>query len=449
MKKSGNIIVVDDSKHVLTALKLLLSGSFETVTLLPSPKTLLNTIAESHPDILLLDMNFSTGINTGNEGLFWLEEVHTHYPDLPVVLFTAYADIRLAVEALKRGASDFVVKPWNNADLLESLRMAINKNKTEKQQPENSDTNEVFLGQSKAMQEVLELADRIGETSAHILITGENGTGKGILADYIHARSARRGQPMLRVDMGALSETLFESELFGHVRGAFTDAKSDRAGKFESASGGTIFLDEIGNLSLPLQAKLLAVLQQKTVTRVGSNTPIPIDVRIISATNRDLVAAVAEGDFREDLLYRLNTIHIEMPPLRRRQEDILPMANFFIRRYAHQYKKEIAALSPKEEDLLCNYPWPGNVRELQHCVEKAVILNHNGQLSFNDLTGYNNAEVVRHKPLQEEHPQTLEELERSAIEQALERNGSNLSHAAQELGISRQTLYNKMKRYGL
>lgn len=246
MKKSGNIIVVDDNKHVLTALKLLLTGSFETVTLLPSPKTLLSTIVEVHPDVLLLDMNFSTGINTGNEGLYWLDQVRSRFPDLPVVLFTAYADIRLAVEALKRGASDFVVKPWNNAELLESLRMAMNKAASTQVTATPKEGDSVFLGKSKAMREVLELADRIGDTAAHVLITGENGTGKGVLAEYIHARSPRSRQPMLTVDMGALSETLFESELFGHVKGAFTDAKSDRVGKFETASGGTIFMDEIG-----------------------------------------------------------------------------------------------------------------------------------------------------------------------------------------------------------
>ena len=450
MKKSGSIIVVDDNKHVLTALKLLLTGSFETVTLLPSPKTLLSTIVEVHPDVLLLDMNFSTGINTGNEGLYWLDQVRGRFPDLPVVLFTAYADIRLAVDALKRGASDFVVKPWNNAELLESLRMAMNKavNSQPSATPQKDDDS-VFLGTSKAMREVLELADRIGDTAAHVLITGENGTGKGVLAEYIHARSPRSRQPMLTVDMGALSETLFESELFGHVKGAFTDAKSDRAGKFETASGGTIFMDEIGNLSLPLQAKLLAVLQQKVVTRVGSNTPIPVDVRIISATNTDLPLAVAEGRFREDLLYRLNTIHIEMPPLRRRREDIVPMALFFMHRYARQYGKVVTGLTPEAENLLSDYPWPGNVRELQHCIEKAVILSRSSNLSAADLSLPKSTDLRSTADPVATAPQTLDELEKAAIEQALARNGSNLSHAARELGISRQTLYNKMKRYGL
>ncbi|MCE8193697.1 sigma-54-dependent Fis family transcriptional regulator [Porphyromonas gingivalis] len=449
MKKSGNIIVVDDNKHVLTALKLLLTGSFETVTLLPSPKTLLSMIVEVHADVLLLDMNFSTGINTGNEGLYWLDQVRSRFPDLPVVLFTAYADIRLAVEALKRGASDFVVKPWNNAELLESLRMAMNKAASTQVTATPKEDDSVFLGKSKAMREVLELADRIGDTAAHVLITGENGTGKGILAEYIHARSPRSRQPMLTVDMGALSETLFESELFGHVKGAFTDAKSDRAGKFETASGGTIFMDEIGNLSLALQAKLLAVLQQKVVTRVGSNTPIPVDVRIISATNSDLPLSVAEGRFREDLLYRLNTIHIEMPPLRRRREDIAPMAVFFLHRYARQYGKEVPELTPEAEALLSDYPWPGNVRELQHCIEKAVILSRSSSLSAADLSLPKSVDAHPTATGVASTPQTLDEMEKTAIEQALARNGSNLSNVARELGISRQTLYNKMKRYGL
>lgn len=452
--KQGKIIVVDDNQSIRTALKLLLSSQYESVELLASPVNLLSTIAAEAPDVVLLDMNFRQGINDGNEGLYWLGQIKERYARLPVVLFTAYADIDLAVKALKRGATDFVVKPWDNHKLIETLHSAveINRKRQEKspQSGQRTDTQaHEFWGASEAIHRVRELADKVAPSDANVLITGENGTGKEILARYIHCQSARKTQSMVTVDMGSLSETLFESELFGHVRGAFTDAKTDRTGKFEEAHGGTLFLDEIANLSLPMQAKLLTALQSRTVMRVGSNQPTPIDIRLIAATNANMNESIAQGLFREDLYYRINTICIEMPPLRRRVEDIVPMAQFFLTRYSRRYNRGELKFSPESKEMMRQYTWPGNVRELQHAVEKAVILS-SGSI------------VKMESPMQEAQPQTtpepsqgttwsgsLEDMERRMISAAMKRFDGNLSQVADELGISRPTLYNKLKKYEL
>lgn len=454
MKKKGRILVVDDNKNVLTALDLLLSSKYESVTLLSSPKTLLSTIAREQPDVILLDMNFSTGINTGNEGLYWLDEVKKRYPKLPMVLFTAYADIQLAVNALKRGANDFVVKPWNNNELIESLEVAMAMQKGEKQSLPEKQAREQYLGESKSMQRILDLALKTAKTDANVLITGENGSGKGVLAHFILENSLRNHAPMITVDMGALTPSLFESEMFGHVKGSFTDAKSDRKGKFVEADAATIFLDEIGNLDLSLQAKLLTALQSRTVTPVGSNSPIQFDTRIIAASNCNIEQRVQEGSFREDLYYRLNTIHLEMPPLREREEDILELAKLFANKYAEQYDKEFAGFHESAQDAMLRYPWPGNVRELEHCIEKAMILSNDSLISARDLMLTQSvAPTDQSKAPRSESSQmvntTLEEMEKSMIIAALDRNGSNLSQVASELGISRQTLYNKLKKYGL
>lgn len=382
MSKQGTIIVVDDNKGVLSAVKLLLKNHFEHIVTLPSPITLPAALREENAQVVLLDMNFSSGLNTGNEGLYWLHEIKKIHPSLPVVLFTAYADIDLAVRGIKEGATDFIVKPWDNARLIETLLSACrNSSKNKKRAEVPKTVSSMYWGESNAMKQLRTLIEKVAQTDANILITGENGTGKEMLAREIHALSARYRRDMITVDMGAITESLFESELFGHKKGSFTDAHTDRAGKFEAAHEGTLFLDEIGNLPYHLQSKLLTAIQSRSVVRVGSNEPIPVNIRLICATNCDLEEMVAKGKFREDLLYRINTIHIEIPPLRERKEDIIPLAERFIDRFCKQYDKGNILLSTGAQEKLRTYPWYGNIRELEHAVEKAVIINEDGILS--------------------------------------------------------------------
>jgi DNA-binding NtrC family response regulator len=453
--KHGNILVVDDNKNVLTALRILLENYFETVTLLSSPKQIHTLLREMTPDIVLLDMNFSAGINSGNEGLYWLSEIKKQDADLPVVLFTAYADIDLAVKALKQGATDFVVKPWDNAKLIATLQAAYSlresrndvKQLREQQSVLNEELNKeqaICWGVSDTVCHLRRLIEKVARTDANILITGENGTGKEVIAHEIKRLSSRNKEILITVDMGAVTESLFESELFGHLKGSFTDAKSDRTGKFEAANHGTLFLDEIGNLSYPLQAKLLNALQSRQIVRVGGNKPIPIDIRLICATNRDLRESVAKGEFREDLLYRINTIQVEIPPLRERKEDIPLLAEFFLTKYAKKYNKTDIALSPDAINKLQAYQWPGNIRELQHTLEKVVILSEKNLLQANDfyLGSPNRANI-------EPDSMTLENAEKLLIQNSLKRNRDNHSTVAAELGITRPTLYNKMKKYQL
>ena len=453
--KKGNILIVDDNKNVLSALRILLSDYFENIVLLTSPNTLMSELWDKNPDVVLLDMNFSAGINSGNEGLFWLSEIKKADEELPVVLFTAYADIDLAVKALKGGATDFVVKPWDNAKLLATLQSAYSlrqsrkevKKLREKQSVLNRDIQkeeDICWGKSPAMQRLLTMIKKVAVTDANVLITGENGTGKELIAKMIHRYSPRAVETLISVAMGAVIETLFESELFGHVKGAFTDAKADRSGKFEAADGGSLFLDEIGNLSYPLQAKLLSALQTRHITRVGSNKSISVDIRLISATNKNLFKSVKEGEFREDLLYRINTIHLEVPPLRERREDIPQLADFFLRRLARKYGKSDLKLGEKTLCKLESYAWPGNVRELEHAIEKAVILSDNQELQPNDFymrTPDETSFVVESF--------TLEEMEKILIEKALRKYDNNISAVAAELGISRPTLYSKIRKYEL
>lgn len=453
--KKGNILIVDDNKNVLSALRILLSDYFENIVLLTSPNTLMPELRDKNPDVVLLDMNFSAGINSGNEGLFWLSEIKKADEELPVVLFTAYADIDLAVKALKGGATDFVVKPWDNAKLLATLQSAYSlrqsrkevKKLREKQSVLNRDIQkeeDICWGKSPAMQRLLTMIKKVAVTDANVLITGENGTGKELIAKMIHRYSPRAAETLIIVDMGAVTETLFESELFGHVKGAFTDAKADRSGKFEAADGGSLFLDEIGNLSYPLQAKLLSALQTRHITRVGSNKSISVDIRLISATNKNLFKSVKKGEFREDLLYRINTIHLEVPPLRERREDIPQLADFFLRRLARKYGKSDLKLGEKALCKLESYAWPGNVRELEHAIEKAVILSDNQELQPNDFymrTPDETSFVVESF--------TLEEMEKILIEKALRKYDNNISAVAAELGISRPTLYSKIRKYEL
>lgn len=447
MSKAGTIIIVDDNKGVLTAVQILLKNYFSKIITLTSPVTLSTVIREEIPEVILLDMNFTSGINTGNEGLFWLHEIKKIRPELPVVLFTAYADIDLAIRGMKEGAEDFIVKPWNNQKLVETLQTAAASAQNRKKlgiKKESTNTSALYWGESKGMQQLRMLIEKVAGTDANILITGENGTGKEMLAREIHALSNRTQHEMISVDMGAITESLFESELFGHVKGSFTDAHTDRVGKFEAADKSTLFLDEIGNLSFHLQAKLLTAIQRRSIVRVGSNTPTPIDIRLICATNRNLQEMVDREEFREDLLYRINTIHIEIPSLRERKEDIIPLAERFLIRFCKQYAKEPMKFTSAAKEKLLTHPWYGNIRELEHAIEKAVIINDNTQIP---------AELFqlssRKMETSEKKISTLEDMEIQMIRKALDACSGNLSAVASQLGITRQTLYNKMKKFGL
>ena len=476
--KKGKILIVDDNAGIRQALKILLPVHFAEVETLPSPVTLVSTLERFRPDVVLLDMNFNTSINTGNEGLYWAGEIKQMMPEVEVVLFTAYADIALAVEGMKRGAFDFIVKPWDNEKLVATLTAARDKarkamgrdssasglRKTDACHPERSE-GPMYWGASKAMAAIQKTVDKIAPTDATVLITGENGTGKDVLAREIHARSLRSGKPMVAVDAGAITETLFESELFGHVKGAFTDAHADHVGKFEQADGGTLFLDEIGNIPLHLQAKLLRVIQSRSVVRVGGSQAIPVNIRLICATNMDLEQLVREGRFREDLYYRIKTVHIALPPLRERKEDIVPLAERFIGQFAEKYHRPLTGLDDSAKAVLEGGCWSGNIRELQNCVEKAVILSEGTMLTAQDIdfstplrsgrndngmlrSGRNDNGMLRsgRNDISSVIPGEIEE---SQVRDAVERCNGNISAAAKMLGISRPTLYAKLKKYGL
>ena len=446
-RKYGKILIVDDNQGVLAALQLLLKPYFDTIKVLSSPVTLPSVINEEKWQIILLDMNFTAGISTGNEGLYWLHEIKKAAPKLPVVLFTAYADIDLAVRGMKEGAADFIVKPWDNRKVIETLIRAredgqpANNTARKKPKPEK---DSMYGEEGPAMKHLQLLVQKVAATDANILITGENGTGKEMLAREIHRLSHRHQHEMVCVDMGAITESLFESELFGHIKGAYTDAHADRAGKFESADQSTLFLDEIGNLPYHLQAKLLTAIQRRSIVRVGSNTPVPVNIRLICATNRNLQDMVQKNEFREDLLYRINTIHLEIPPLRQRPEDIVPLAEMFITRFCKRYDKPLVSLTESAQAKLKQHPWYGNIRELEHTIEKAVIICDDTCLP---------AELFQLTSHQEKSPEmpasTLEEMEFKMIRKALDSCNGNLSAVAAQLGISRQTLYNKMKKFGL
>ena len=448
MVKRGKILVVDDNRGIREALRILLGGCFAETQMLPSPVSLIRTVEVFRPDVVLLDMNFTSDINTGGEGLYWLGELKSRWPDLPVVLFTAYADISLAVEGMKRGAADFVVKPWDNARLLGLLTEVRDRRKTPAKSsasdPEK-DGARMFWGESPAMQTLRSNVQKIAATDASVLITGENGTGKDVLANEIHRLSRRSGRRMVCVDAGAVTETLFESEMFGHVKGAFTDAKSDHAGKFEQADGGTLFLDEIANIPLQSQAKLLRAIQSRSITRVGDTRSIPVDIRLICATNADIPALIRDGLFREDLYYRLNTISITLPPLRRRPDSIVPLAENFLGEFASKYGRAVTGFSPAAKAELQGYSWPGNVRELRGCVEKAVILSEGetiDSLGLSSSVGGQGSDEISSSD-------TIESVEEKTIRSAMARCNGNLSLVAKSLKISRPTLYAKLKKYGI
>lgn len=445
MAKRGTLLIVDDNRNILSAVKLLADSYFAKVVTLSSPTTLLSTIAAEQPNVLLLDMNFNAGINSGNEGIYWLKEANAKFPQLKVVLFTAYADIDLAVKAMKHGAFDFVVKPWNNDKLIETLMNALNSSKDKGKKNANPERKEVpmFWGTSAEMAHIRTVVERVAVTDANVLITGENGTGKELLAREIHRLSPRCGKEMISLDMGAIPDQLFESELFGHKKGAFTDAYSDRDGKMVAANGSTLFMDEIGNLPLHLQAKMLVALQNRMVTPVGGNSPRSIDVRLVAATNRDLFSMAERGEFRQDLLFRINTILINLPPLRKRAVDIVPLAEIFLKFFCERYKKQPIGLSQEAAAKLIAHTFEGNIRELQNIIEKAVIMCDGDEITTEHLQLYTPQVQARSTA------STLEEMERTAIADAIESCAGNLTMVAQRLGITRQTLYNKIKRYGL
>jgi DNA-binding NtrC family response regulator len=450
----GNILIVDDNKSILSALEILLIPEFQTVTTLSDPNQIPSELRKKDYNLVILDMNFNAGINTGNEGIYWLGRIKETNPEISVVMITAYGDIELTVKALKMGATDFFLKPWDNNKLLATLRSALQLNWSKKEvsqlkekekglKTELNREQKFIIGASPQLMQVLNMVRKVAKTDANVLITGENGTGKELIAHEIHRLSDRASEVMISVDMGAVSETLFESELFGHVKGAFTDARDNRPGKFEVADKGSLFLDEIGNLPYHLQAKLLAALQNRKISRVGSNQPIPIDIRLICATNKNLEQMVTEGTFREDLLYRVNTIQIEVPPLRERGNDILVLADFFLKKYASKYNKPGLKINQQAQDKLMKYTWPGNIRELQHTIEKAVILSEGNVLKAEDFFM---RPVIQGRSNDSE--MTLEEMEKRMINQAIDKNSGNLSAAAEQLGITRQTLYNKIKKIG-
>jgi DNA-binding NtrC family response regulator len=452
--QKGNILIVDDNKSILSALEILLMPEFNEVTSLTNPNQILNELSKKDYNLVILDMNFKSGVNTGNEGIYWLGRIKETRPELSVVMITAYGDIDTAVKALKAGASDFVLKPWDNEKLMATLKLAIQLNLSKKEvrhlkeretelKKEINRDQRYIIGSSPQLMSVLNLVRKVAKTDANVLITGENGTGKELIAQEIHRLSARSKEVLVSVDMGALSETLFESELFGHMKGSFTDARETRQGKFEIADKGTLFLDEIGNLSFHLQAKLLAVIENRQFSRIGSNQMIPTDIRLVCATNRNLENMVRDGLFREDLLYRINTIQIELPPLRERGNDIFILAEFFMNKYTYKYNKPQLKINQQAHEKLLKYSWPGNIRELQHTIEKAVILSDSSIIKPEDL-------YLRHPSPggSSSSLKTLDEMEKQMIRQALENNNGNFTAAAEQLGITRQTLYNRFKKSG-
>ena len=449
--QKGNILIIDDNKSILSALDILLSPVFETVTLLSGTNQILSELRRKEYNLVILDMNFRAGVNTGNEGLFWLNQIKEANPEISVVMITAYGDVDLAVKALKAGASDFVLKPWDNDKLIATLKLAIELTNSKKEVKQLKDREsqlkkefnrdqKYIIGSSPVLMSVLNLVRKVARTDANVLITGENGTGKELIAQEIHRLSPRSSEVMVTVDMGSLSESLFESELFGHVKGAFTDARESRSGKFETANKGTLFLDEIGNISIHLQSKLLTAIESRQITRIGSNVVTDVDIRLICATNRNLSGMVSSGLFREDLLYRINTIHVEVPPLRDRGNDILILAEFFLKKFASRYSKPEIRINRQAGEKLMKYSWPGNIRELQHTIEKAVILSESNVLKPEELFIKNSSNPGN------QTFSTLEEMERQMMEQALDQNNGNLTAAAAQLGITRQTLYNRLKR---
>lgn len=452
---NASILVIDDDEDVLTSAKIFLKQHFGNVITQKDPRKIDELLPQHDFDVVLLDMNFRKGTNDGKEGMFWLNRILEIKPQVVIILMTAYGDVELAVKAIKKGAVDFVLKPWDNqkflATIFSALKLSTSKKEVIELRSKNSQINKlthsenIFIGQTECVKNMFLLIDKVANTDANILITGENGTGKEIIAHLIHQKSQRNNEVFVRVDMGSLNENLFESEIFGHVKGAFTDAKDDKPGRFELAHNGTLFLDEIGNLSPAMQAKLLTILQTQKVARVGSNKEKEFNVRLICATNAPLNEMVSENLFRKDLLFRINTVEINIPALQDRRDDISLLANFFIEKYCKKYNKALVRLSAKAQQTLYKYNWPGNVRELQHTIERAVILSTGDTLTADDfnLSSTPNSKAAIPQNL------SLEEMEKNMVEQALELNKGNISKAAKDLGLTRAALYRRLEKYGI
>ena len=456
IKKKGRILAIDDNEDILFALKLLLKPNVELITTLNNPNSIPDTLKSEEYDVILLDMNFTKDASSGKEGFDWLKRIKEIDPQAVVVFITAYGDAEKAVKAIKAGATDFVLKPWQNEKLLATLNAAIQLRESKKEAGNlRSRQKELcaiidqpfheFIGDSPEMKEVFNTIQKVAKTDANILILGENGTGKELVARALYRNSLRHQEVFVSVDMGSITETLFESELFGHVKGAFTDAKTDKPGRFELASKGTLFLDEIGNLSFALQSKLLTAIERREVTRVGSNRSVPIDVRLICATNNDIHSLVQEDKFRQDLLYRINTVEIHLPPLRERTGDIAILTKHFLNIYSKKYKKNISKISSSSQNKLSHYNWPGNVRELQHAVERAVIMSESSVLEPDDF-------FLSSRKKQDDvaiDTYNLDEIERKIILKVLKQNQGNITQAAKELGLTRTSLYRRMEKYDL
>ncbi|HTH57418.1 MAG TPA: sigma-54 dependent transcriptional regulator [Cyclobacteriaceae bacterium] len=454
MNDAGKILMIDDDEDVLLAAKMLLKKYNHQVIIEKNPNKIPFLLNNDSYDVILLDMNFSKDTTSGKEGFEWLKQIKERDSQAVVIMITAFGDVEMAVRALKEGATDFILKPWQNEKLVATISTAIKLKKSyvevdklrkAKQMLEEqiSQPFRDIIGQSQALNDVFTLIDKVAKTDANILILGENGTGKELVARAIHQKSLRKDNSFVSVDMGAVTETLFESELFGHKKGAFTDAREDRLGRFELANNGTLFLDEIGNLSMNLQSKLLSALQSRQVTRVGSNTPTEVDIRLICATNMPLHEMVKDGRFRQDLLYRINTVEINIPPLCERIDDIPMLTTHFLNYYSKKYHKEVLSVSPEAMNKLKKYPWPGNVRELQHAIERAVIMADSNTLQDTDFLFSRKSNDVSSDSL------NLDEVEKSAVAKAIQLHNGNISKAAEELGLTRASLYRRMEKYGL
>jgi DNA-binding NtrC family response regulator len=446
--RNASILVVDDDTDVLTAVRLLLKTEAAEVATEKNPENLRSLLQKKSFDLILLDMNFSSSINTGNEGIYWLNKIREMGSKASIIMITAYGDIDLAVRSLKEGAADFVVKPWHNERLLQTIKDSLQKSDKKSDGYISSHTLQTFIiGKSEVMQQIFHKTEKIAPTDANILILGENGTGKDLIAKAIHDHSLRKNKPYVKVDVGALTESLFESELFGHKKGAFTDAREDRIGRFEAANGGTLFLDEIGNISLQQQAKLLTVLQNRTIIKLGSNEPIPVDIRLICATNLPLSELANEGRFRKDLIYRINTVELTMPPLRKREDDIILLAKHFAGIYARKYMKPTVELDNKAIEKLKSYSFPGNVRELQYSIERAVIMLEGNVLTENDII-FSPLENTGNSQ-EEDNDLKLSTIEKNTILRVIEKNHGNITKAARELGLTRTALYRRLSKYDI
>ena len=445
-KKEAHILIVDDDEDILFSARVWLKKFFSEVTCLDQPKNIIKFLAENQVDAVLLDMNFRKGFENGQDGLYWMHEIKTLEPQLPIILMTAYGEVELAVEALKNGASDFILKPWNNEKLYASVNLAVDisrKNKKLNQwENVNLKTNQYQLEtQSSAMQEVMDQITKVARTDANVLLLGENGTGKYVLAERLHELSDRKNQPFVHIDLGSLSENLFEAELFGYKKGAFTDAFQDYAGKIENAENGTVFLDEIGNLPLHLQSKLLSLIQNKKLSRLGESKERVLDVRFIFATNENIKKAIAENRFRKDLYYRINTVELKIPSLRNRLEDTSTLANYFLEKYKQKYHKPDLELNESLIEKLATYSWPGNIRELDHCIERSVILSNENKLILLMPQDEESDKLITNL--------NIEEMEEILIKKALKKHKGNISLAAEDLGLSRAALYRRMEKFEL